>query len=376
MKILLTGGGSGGHFYPLIAVAQEINNIIKEEKLLPANLYFMSDSPYDTEALLQNNITFIQIPAGKVRRYFSILNFFDIFITGWGIVKSMYKVFNLFPDVIFSKGGYASFPVLFAGKLFKIPVIIHESDSVPGKTNIWAGKFAKKIAVSYPEASQYFNVEKVAYTGNPIRKEIMQVSPRDKGVEYYNLEGGLKTILVLGGSLGAQIINDEILQILPRLIEKYNVIHQTGKRNIQDTLTTSEVIIGDNPYKNRYKPQDYMNDLSMSMAAGASDLIISRAGSTIFEISSWGIPSIIIPITESNGDHQRKNAFAYARSGGSVVIEEINLSPNVLFAEIERLLNDQELLNRMRVGSKNFTKTEASKIIAKEILEIGLKHEK
>lgn len=376
MKILLTGGGTGGHFYPLIAVAQEINNLVKEEKLLPASLYFMSDSPYDSEALIQNNITFIQIHAGKVRRYFSVLNFIDFFKTGFGVISSAYKVFKLFPDVVFSKGGYASFPVLFAAKLFKIPVIIHESDSVPGKTNLWAGKFAKKIAVSYPEASKYFNADKVAYTGNPIRKEIIQTSPKDKGLEYYNLEKTLKTILVLGGSLGAQIINDEIIQILPRLLEKYNVIHQTGKKNIEDVLTTSQIVIEESEHKNRYKPQDYMDDLSLSMAAGASDLIISRAGSTIFEISSWGVPSIVIPITDSNGDHQRKNAFAYARSGGAVVIEEVNLSPNVLFSEIERLLSNEEILNKMKVGAKNFTKNDSSRIIAREILEMGLKHEK
>jgi UDP-N-acetylglucosamine--N-acetylmuramyl-(pentapeptide) pyrophosphoryl-undecaprenol N-acetylglucosamine transferase len=376
MKILLTGGGTGGHFYPLIAVAQEINNLVKEEKLLPATIYFMSDSPYDTEALLQNNIIFIQNSAGKVRRYFSLLNVLDFFKTGWGLVSSCIKIFNLFPDVIFSKGGYASFPVLFAARLFKIPVIIHESDSVPGKTNLWAGKFAKKIAVSYPETAEFFNRTKVAYTGNPIRKDILQPSLREKGVEYFHLENSIKTILVLGGSLGAQKINDQILGVLPKLLEKYNVIHQTGKKNIEEILQTVGVILENSEYKKRYKPQDYMDDLSLSMAAGASDLVISRAGSTIFEISSWGVPSIIIPITDSNGDHQRKNAFSYARSGGAVVIEEINLSPNVLLSEINRLLSDEELLKKMKIGAKSFIKTDASRTIAKEILEIGLKHEK
>lgn len=376
MKILLTGGGTGGHFYPLIAVAQEINNLIREEKLLPATIYFMSDSPYDSEALIQNNITFIPNSAGKVRRYFSILNFFDFFKTGWGILTSMIKVFNLFPDVIFSKGGYASFPILFAAKLFKIPVIIHESDSVPGKTNVWSGKFAQKIAVSYPETAGFFNKTKVAYTGNPIRKDILQPSLKDKGAEYFNLESNLKTILVLGGSLGAQKINDQILGILPKLVEKYNVIHQTGKKNINDVLQVVDVILENNTSKNRYKPQDYMDDLTLSMAAGASDLIISRAGSTIFEISSWGIPSIIIPISESNGDHQRNNAFSYARSGGAVVIEEINLSPNVLLAEINRILSDENLISKMKIGAKSFIKTDAARTVAKEILEIGLKHER
>ncbi len=376
MKILLTGGGGGGHFYPLIAVAQEINNLVKEEKLLPASLYFISDAPYDTEALMQNNITYIPISAGKIRRYFSILNFIDIFKTAWGTLTSMIKVFNLFPDVVFSKGSYASFPILFAARLFRIPVIIHESDSVPGKTNLWAGKFAQKIAVSYPDAAQYFNKSKAAYTGNPIRKNIAQPSIREKGVEYFGLENSIKTILVLGGSQGAQKINDQILAILPKLLEKYNVIHQTGKRNIVEVEQTVGVILEGSENKNRYKPQDYMDDLALSMAAGASDLVISRAGSTIFEISSWGIPSIIIPISESNGDHQRNNAFSYARSGGAEVIEEINLSANVLLAEINRLLSNEDILAKMKIGAKSFIKTDAARTIAKEILEIGLRHEK
>ncbi len=374
MKILLTGGGSGGHFYPLIAVAEEINELVKEKNLLEAEIFFMSDSPYDGEALAQNNITFIKSPAGKLRRYFSILNFFDFFKTAWGVVSCLVKVFNLYPDVIFSKGGYASFPVLFAGRLLKIPVVIHESDSVPGKTNLWAGKFAKKIAVSYPEAVEFFDKKKVAYTGNPIRKSVENLSVSAK--EVIGLTENIPTILILGGSLGAQLINEEIIQILAKLVEKYYVIHQTGKANIEEAVKMSAVVLYDSKFKERYRPYDYLNDLNLSVAAGASNLIISRAGSTIFEIANWGIPSIIIPITESNGDHQRRNAFNYARSGGAIVIEEENLEPNILLSEIERLITNPELLKKMSEGAKSFAKKDAAKVIAEEIINIGLTHEK
>jgi UDP-N-acetylglucosamine--N-acetylmuramyl-(pentapeptide) pyrophosphoryl-undecaprenol N-acetylglucosamine transferase len=232
MKILLTGGGSGGHFYPLIAVAEAINQIAKDENLVSPKLYFMSDSPYDTETLIQNNITFIPISAGKIRRYASMSNFFDLFRTFFGVIGALKKVFDLYPDVIFSKGAYASFPVLTAARLLRIPVIIHESDSVPGKTNLWASKFAKRIAVSYPDTAEYFPKEKVAFTGNPLRKAVLNIN-RTGGHEYLNLEKDIPTILIIGGSLGAKIINERILDVLTKLIEKYQVIHQTGKNNVE-----------------------------------------------------------------------------------------------------------------------------------------------
>ena len=172
------------------------------------------------------------------------------------------------------------------------------------------------------------------------------------------------------------MINDQILSILPKLVEKYYVIHQIGKANIKEVVGTSGVVLTDSLYKDRYRPYDYLDNLNMSMVAGASDLIISRAGSTIFEIANWGLPSIIIPITDSNGDHQRLNAYNYARSGAATVIEEVNLSPNILLSEIERVMNDKNMIKKMSDGAKSFTKTNAADLIAREIINIGIAHEK
>jgi len=375
MKILLTGGGSGGHFYPLIAVAQSINEIAKKENLVSAQLFFMSDSQYDAEALVENNITFIPISAGKIRQYASFLNFVDFFKTGIGVLTTLKKVFKLYPDVIFSKGAYASFPVLMAARILRIPVLIHESDSVPGRTNLWASKFAKRIAVSYPDTAKYFpDASKVAFTGNPLRKAVLGIN-KSGAHEYLGLEKDLPTILIIGGSLGAKIINERILDALPKLVEKYQIIHQTGKSNVVEVSRVADIVLNGNPNKGRYRVYDYLNDMTITMAAGASDLIISRAGSTIFEIASWGVPSIVIPITESNGDHQRMNAYAYARTGASSVIEEINLSTNVLLGEIDRILQDAKLREKMSTAAKGFTKPDAANTIAKEIVTIALSHE-
>ncbi|MEI6528240.1 MAG: undecaprenyldiphospho-muramoylpentapeptide beta-N-acetylglucosaminyltransferase [bacterium] len=375
MRILLTGGGTGGHFYPLIAVAEAINEIVKKENLLRPEIFFMSDAPYDAEALVQNGIKYIPVSAGKSRRYFSILNFLDIFKTGWGVISSIFKLYSLYPDVIFSKGAYNSFPVLLAARILRIPVIIHESDTVPGRTNMWASKFATKIAISYPDTEKYFrDKDKVAYTGNPIRKEIKN-TPEASAYEYLKLDRSIPTILILGGSLGARIINESILNALPKLVEKYQIIHQAGKNNIESVAKTSEVILTNSPYKSRYRLYDYLNDLNMGMAAGAANLIISRAGSTLFEIANWGIPSIVIPITDTNGDHQRNNAYAYARSGAATVIEEANLTTNLLISEINRLIENKDLLQKMSDSAKNFAKLDAASKIARELIEISLSHE-
>jgi UDP-N-acetylglucosamine--N-acetylmuramyl-(pentapeptide) pyrophosphoryl-undecaprenol N-acetylglucosamine transferase len=374
MRILFTGGGTGGHFYPIIAVAEELNSIIKEKHLLGAELFFMAPHPYNAGVLFEHGITYKKNNAGKLRRYFSVLNFFDLFKTGWGVLQSIIEVYKLYPDVVFAKGGYASFPVLLAAKILRIPVVIHESDSTPGRVNAWAGKFAEKIAISYPEAAKYFPADKVALTGNPVRKEV--TVPITEGArEFLKLENNIPVIFILGGSQGARILNETILEDLGNLVSKYEVIHQTGKNNFEEVKATAEAVLFDSKNKNRYKPYDYLNELAMRMAAGVSDVVISRAGSTIFEIAAWGVPSIIIPIPEEISHDQRKNAFAYARTGAAEVIEEGNLTAHILQSEITRIISNQEDKEKMKAAAKAFYKPDAGKIIAEEILKIALSHE-
>lgn len=375
MKIVFTGGGSGGHFYPIVAVAEEVNKLVKENKLIDVDLYYLSNNPYNEGVLYDHNITFKKISAGKLRLYFSLMNFIDLFKTFFGTIDALWEIFKIYPDVIFGKGGYASFPALLAGKILRIPVVIHESDSVPGRVNVWAGKFAKRIALSYKESAKYFPTEKTAYTGNPIRVEIME--PLESGAdEFLKLDKNIPTIFVLGGSLGSEIINEIILNSITDLLPKYQIIHQTGKNNLAFVKETSEVLLKDNPYKNRYKVFDYLNVLAMRMSAGISSIIISRAGSTIFEIASWGKPSIIIPITNSNGNHQRENAYAYARAGACSVIEEKNLTKHLFIAEIDRIVSKPEEIEKMKEATKSFVHKDAARKIATELLNIVLEHEK
>jgi UDP-N-acetylglucosamine--N-acetylmuramyl-(pentapeptide) pyrophosphoryl-undecaprenol N-acetylglucosamine transferase len=374
MKILLTGGGTGGHFYPLIAIAESLNELAEKEKIVDMKLYFMSDEPYDKRMLFENRMTFIKISTGKMRTYRSIKNFFDKFTTAFGAISGLITMFFIYPDVIISKGGYAAFPAVFAARILHIPVILHESDSYPGRLNRWTAKFAKRIAISWPEAVEYLPKEKTALTGQPIRKEIIKADPNG-ALETFKLKADIPVIYIVGGSQGAEILNDTILEILPELLSKYQVIHQTGENNITDVVGRSKLILGSDPNIERYVPIAYLNNQMTRMAGGIATLIISRAGSSIFEIASWGVPSIIIPITNSNGDHQRKNAYSYARGGGCEVIEESNLTPHVLIAEIDKLISNTNKLHQMKTSALAFASPDASNKIAQAALDIALSHE-
>ena len=375
MKIVFTGGGTGGHFCPIIAVAQKVNQIIDNEHILGPKLYYFSNDPYDKEMLFENGLMYEEVNSGKMRTYFSFRNFFDIFKVFFGIINALFKLYSIYPDVVFGKGGYASFPTLFAARVLGIPVIIHESDSAPGRVNKWAGGFAKKIAISFTEVADYFPKNKTAWTGQPIRTEIENKASLQDAMNYFKLESEIPVILILGGSQGAELINNTILDALPKLVSNYQVIHQTGVLNFNAVSKQANVVLRESPHKKRYVSSAFINHLAIKMAAGAATLIVSRAGSMLFEIASWGVPSILIPIAETNLDHQKKNAFNYARSGASSVVEEANMTANILSGEIERIIENKEEYNKMAQSAKNFHKPDAAMKIARAIVDLALSHE-
>lgn len=376
MKIVFTGGGTGGHFYPVIAVVEKVNEIIDRENIIKAKLYYFSNDPYDKEVLFEHGLLFEKISTGKLRLYFSFKNFTDIFKIFFGTINAIYKLFSIYPDVVFAKGGYASFPTLLAARILRIPIIIHESDSSPGRVNKWASKFAKKIAISFKEAAEFFPNKNVAWTGQPIRYEIAQPAVYKEALKFFKFESNLPVILILGGSQGAELINNIALDALPRLLQNYQIIHQTGVNNFQNVSGRAEVVLSNNPNKLRYVSMPFLNPLQIKMASGVAKIIISRAGSTLFEIASWGIPSVLIPITKTNLNHQRRNAFNYARSGACIVIEEANMTSNIFSSEIERIIENKDTWNEMSKNAKSFDKPDAAMKIAQAIVDMALSHEK
>lgn len=378
MTIAFTGGGSGGHFYPVIAIAEALNDVVREERLVAPTLYYLAPDPFDSNALFENGIAYIRIPAGKVRRYASIKNVTDTFITFTGTILAVMTLFRIYPDVVVSKGGYGSVPTTFAARLLRIPVIIHESDAKPGRANLLAAKFAKKIAISFESAAGYFPKRaqgKIARTGIPIRKALTRVET-EGARQYLGLEKDVPTVLIMGGSSGAQKINETVLSSLPELVSLANIVHQTGRANIKNVQAIAQVVLANNPHASRYHTVDYLSETSLQRVAGVADLIVSRAGAnSLAEIGLWKKPAIIIPIPESVSHDQRTNAYAYARTGAAIVIENDNLSQHLFVSEIRRILGDPELAKRMGNASAGFTDPDAARILAKEVLAIALSHE-
>jgi UDP-N-acetylglucosamine--N-acetylmuramyl-(pentapeptide) pyrophosphoryl-undecaprenol N-acetylglucosamine transferase len=375
MKIFLAGGGTGGHFTPLMAVADALNQIAEQEKIAKMDIAFVSDSPCDEALLMQKGIRFKKIYAGKIRRYFSLLNIVDFFKTLAGLLKAVWSVYLDFPDVIFSKGGYASFPVVFAAWLFRIPLVIHESDIVPGRVNRWSGKFAKRIAISFPQSSKYFPAQKIALTGIPIRKELLVLADKIKAREFLKLEANVPVVMVIGGSQGSKTINDNLLDVVPELVKDYQIIHQAGKKNIQEVNNRVSLLLEKSPYKSRYHSFGFLDISHIRMSYGAADLVVSRASATtIFEIAASGLPSILIPLPKSAQNHQKANAYFFASLGAADVIEQQNLSPHLLQSEIEKLLANPERLKQMGESAKKFAKSDAAEKIAREIITLALEH--
>ena len=368
MKIGLVGGGTGGHFYPLVAVAHELNAVTEKPEL-----FYFGPSPYDKEMLKTYNISYQYCPAGKIRRYFSIQNFFDIFRSFFGLFVAVWKLYVIYPDVIFSKGGFTSVPVLTAAKFLRIPVVIHESDAVPGRANKLAMKQARYIGIAYDDAAQFFPAEKTALVGIPIRQEVKNVSadpftqlgiPNDKPLIY-----------ITGGSSGAERLNDIVFNSLKQLLPNYRIFHQTGTANVEDLRLLVQSLYKDSPDLGNYYIEGNVPAQTVAALMSAASLVITRAGSTtLFEIAYHGKPAIIIPIPEDVSRDQRTNAYAYARSGAASVIEEHNMTTSLFVQEINTIINDQNRRKTMSDAAKTMATEDAAKKISDLLISIGIEH--
>lgn len=366
MRILFTGGGTGGHIFPIVAVARELKKIDPE-----LELFFLGPADFK-DVLEKEGIKAKAILAAKLRRYFSFRTLSDLFKAPLGFIHVFWHLFVWMPDAIFSKGGYGSVPTVLIGWLFRIPIIIHESDTVPGLANVLAGKLAKRIGVSFSSAATYFPAKKTALIGNPIRSEILAVClSNDEQTKAANrqimgITSQKPVIFVFGGSQGSQKINEIILSLLSLIVVKYELIHQCGESNYQAVKAASQANVGPG-----YHLFPFLDEKKIKAAYLLADLVISRAGGSIFEIAACAKPSILIPLPNSAGEHQKKNAFAFAQNGGAIVLEQDNLTDDMLWDKIERVLNNPDLAGKMAAGAKSFAKPEAARKIAEELIELG-----
>lgn len=367
MKIVITGAG-GGHFYPLIAVVESIRKQVFVQKIVQPEVLFFSDKPYDEKVLFEEQISFVEIPAGKLRVYSSFETITDFFKTIYGCIIALFKLYSVYPDVVFAKGGYASFPTLVAARILSIPVVVHESDTIPGRTTVFGGNFAARIAVSYPEAAPFFPKDKIALTGQPIREAVL---PKEGYVREYG-KRERPAVMILCGSQGSQRINDMIVRILPELLNHYDVVHQVGSLNLEEMKKVTTELLHGHEFKNHYFIDGFID---VSLFYPKVDLLITRGSSAMFEAAIWQLPMIVIPIPETISRDQCSNAYAMAGRGVASVLEENNIGNTVILSEIARILGDENVYRKMsESGTKCNNSRDAATIIGRELIKICLSH--
>ncbi len=337
-RIVLTGGGTAGHVTPCIALLPELK---KEGYDIQ---YIGSYQGIEKKLIEEYKIPYHGISSGKLRRYFDPKNFSDPFKVAKGYFEARKLLKQLKPDIVFSKGGFVTVPVVLAAKKHKIPVIIHESDMTPGLANKLALPSATKVCANFPETIKYLPAEKAVLTGTPIRKELFSGN-KIKGLDICGFSANKPIILIIGGSTGSKAINDIIRGMLPTLLRDFQVIHLCGKGNLDERFI-------DTP---DYVQYEYMK-AELSDLFAAADLVISRAGANaICELLALRKPNILIPLpaASSRGD-QILNAESFERQGYSYVLKEEDLSISRLLEAIQLVMETKnEYINAMNQSELN-----------------------
>ncbi|MGL4739264.1 MAG: undecaprenyldiphospho-muramoylpentapeptide beta-N-acetylglucosaminyltransferase [Sarcina sp.] len=326
-KIIMTGGGSAGHVTPNLALMPKLRDLGFEIK------YIGSKNGIEKEIIQKEGIPYYSISSGKVRRYFDLKNFSDPFKVVKGIGDAFRVLSKEKPDVVFSKGGFVTVPVIIAASMKKIPVVSHESDFTPGLANKMAAPFCDKLCVTFPESLKHIKGDNGILTGTPIREELLKGN-KEKGKEFCKFSKNKPVLLIIGGSLGSKVINDAIRENLDNLLIGFNIVHLCGKGNKDQKLDG----------KDGYLQFEYISEELPDIMAYC-DFVVSRAGANaIFELLALKKPHILIPLSAkaSRGD-QVLNAKSFKKSGYSMVIEEEELTKEILESSLKELYRNKNL---------------------------------
>lgn len=335
--IVLTGGGTAGHVTPNMALIPKLRAKGFEIS------YIGSYDGIEKKLIEEMGIPYYGISSGKLRRYFDVKNFTDPFrvLKGFGEAKKLLK--KLQPDVVFSKGGFVTVPVVIAAKRCRIPAIIHESDMTPGLANRLCISSAYKVCCNFPETVACLPAEKAVLTGTPIREELLEGNKLD-ALNFCGFTAQKPVLLVIGGSLGSVAVNDAVRSILPELLQEFQVIHLCGKGKMEESLQNTE----------GYVQFEYIKKELPDLFALA-DVVISRAGANaICEISALAKPNLLIPLSAkaSRGD-QILNARSFEKQGYSMVMEEEEITPEKLLASVRTLYQNRQTYIEAMAGSSH-----------------------
>ncbi len=363
MKVLVCGGGTGGHVMPALAVAGEL-------KQRGADILFVgSTQPSERELVEQAGFAFRTISAGKLRRYISWRNLTDPWRVWQGYRQSRRLLAAFQPDVVFAKGGFVTVPMVKAAARAGIPVVIHESDVVAGLANRLAAKQAAAVATAWPVGpSSGLPEDKVHVVGTPLRREVL-TGKADRAKRAFSLNLREPVVLVLGGSQGAVTVNRLVYSALPDLLTECQVVHQIGREAVS---TVDAAVAGLPPQLHRrYHPKGFFGSELFDLYA-AADLVVSRSGAgALAEIAATGKPSILIPLPSAAGNHQLHNAAAFAEAGAAVVLPQDELTATELTRRIKALLHDSQRRSAMGRAARRLATLDASRKLADLVWRTG-----
>lgn len=335
--ICFTGGGTAGHIMPNISIISLLDPSVWD-------VFYIGSKKIEENIVVSKNIKFKKISSGKLRRYFSIANFVDFFKVVWGFLQCIGIFTFKRPSIVFSKGGFVSVPVCFAAFFLRIPVITHESDLTPGLATKLISRVASKVLYTFPESAKYFPKDKAVLVGSLVRPELFRGSKK-KGLEFLNIKNkDKKILLVMGGSLGSEQINQLILSNLKELTEMYTVVHITGKEPLAF------------PEREDYHPLRFVKDELADLFA-CVDLVVSRAGANaIFEFLALKIPMLLIPLRAGSRGDQVDNALNFLANGYAKVLEDIEISDAVFLRALQDLDSNFDVFKKTMSEQKSMGK--------------------
>ncbi|ERJ12836.1 undecaprenyldiphospho-muramoylpentapeptide beta-N-acetylglucosaminyltransferase [Haloplasma contractile] len=343
MRIMISGGGTGGHIYPALALVQELKNRYDDIEIL----YIGKEGSLEEELTSKEDISFKSLKIRGFYRRVTLQNFITVYEFVKAVFKAKKMIVSFKPDLIIGTGGYVSAPVLYAGSKRKIPTIIHEQNSIPGLTNKFLSRYVTKIAISFESSKPHFKADRVVLTGNP-RAQIVKDRPYTKKEEL-GFDRNKKLIIFVCGSLGAKYVNDSIIKTIPTLIDHkdYEVLYITGKGHYDSVVKELSAYISNK----RLHIKSFVYNLPDLYKV--SSLIVCRAGATtLSEITAIGIPAILIPSPYVTANHQELNASDLVNNKAAMMITEPDLNSERLLVSINQLLEDTETLNKYRINSK------------------------
>lgn len=366
MRVILSGGGTGGHIYPAVSIAKEILKQYRNAEIL----FIGTERGLESSIIPKEGFKLLTIKVRGFRRKLSVGNVLAVKESFVSIFKVSKIIKDFKPDMVIGTGGYVCGSVLLAASLMNVPTLIHEQNAFPGVTNKILARIVDIIAVNFPEAKKYLpKSDKVIVTGNPIRDNILSIS-KGEGLSEFGFSSELPVVFVVGGSRGARRLNESVLLIAKKCVteKSFQMLHMTGETqyvNIMEKYEKEDI----EAHGKYLKVMPYLYNMPHALAA--SDIIISRCGaSTLSEITALGKPSILIPYPYATDNHQEYNARALEKNGAAIVILERDLNADILYNEVADMLNKSEKTNQMSKKSKELGRTDAAYVIVKAAVEL------